>query len=65
MSGPLISWVNRADDTQCHDEDLENVVHKIRNGTACLRGSTLRARELVRRQPPRAFISLTVVIPLV
>ena len=33
MSGPLISWVSRADDTQCHDEDLENVVHKIRNGT--------------------------------
>jgi VirE N-terminal domain/AAA domain len=33
MSGPLVSSVNRVDDTQCHDEDLENVVHKIGKGT--------------------------------
>src|SRR5262249_5451502 len=33
VSGSLISWVNRVDDTQCHDEELENVVHKIGKGT--------------------------------
>ena len=33
MSGPLISWVNRCDDTECHDNYLEDILSKIKNGT--------------------------------
>jgi hypothetical protein len=33
MSSPLISWVNRCDDTECHDISLDNVLSKIKNGT--------------------------------
>jgi hypothetical protein len=31
--GPLVSWVKRCDDTECHDICLEDILCKIKNGT--------------------------------
>jgi len=33
VSGPLISWVNRCDDTECRDIYLDDILSKIKNGT--------------------------------
>jgi VirE N-terminal domain. len=33
MRSPVVSWVNRCDDTECHDIVLEDILSKIKNGT--------------------------------
>jgi hypothetical protein len=33
MRSPVVSWVNRCDDTECHDLDFEDILSKIKNGT--------------------------------